>query len=536
MAAFLLALATLTANNVTFKGLLEELSHPERLANYPNPEYQSLQASSYNRESTQRDKPGWFADSDGTGFIRTEQINGKTEWVIMEHTGPGCLTKFWTPFFYYDFNNRTGPNINIYLDGSKTPVFSESYIKLVTGQGSIGAPWAAYSARAGNLYLPIPFGKSAKVTMSEKPFYFIINYRAYPQNTKVETFTRDLLTKNKKDLETAALRLKPQPITDNNYKVETIQAGKSLEIELPKGSRRISELAFKVIDAENRPETLRYTVLSAEFDGNSTIWCPIGDYFCSADSVHPFETQTRFTRKPNQMVTKWSMPYKSSAILRLTNYGSQPQMVSYRVKTEPNTWTDRTMYFHCRWRPDEIIPGTPFIDWNFVDIKGKGVYVGDAWTILNIRPNSWWGEGDEKIYVDDAWNKGFPTHFGTGTEDYYGWAGGVYPDLKDEFSAPWLSNVKVGGLDGHTQGFNIVTRTRGLDAIPFNSRFRFDMEASFGTDMREKWDLLGYSAVVFYYALPGATDNRPDSPRLAAKPIMSMDQIKREAERIKAGG
>ena len=372
--------------------------------------------------------------------------------------------------------------------------------------------------------------------MSEKPFYFIINYRAYPQNTKVETFTRDLLTKNKKDLETAALRLKPQPITDNNYKVETIQAGKSLEIELPKGSRRISELAFKVIDAENRPETLRYTVLSAEFDGNSTIWCPIGDYFCSADSVHPFETQTRFTRKPNQMVTKWSMPYKSNAKLRLTNYGSKPQMVSYRVKTEANTWTDRTMYFHCRWRPDEIIPGTPFIDWNFVDIKGKGVYVGDAWTILNIRPNSWWGEGDEKIYVDDAWNKGFPTHFGTGTEDYYGWAGGVYPDLKDEFSAPWLSNVKVGGLDGHTQGFNIVTRTRGLDAIPFNSRFRFDMEASFGTDMREKWDLLGYSAVVFYYALPGATDNRPDSPRLAAKPIMSMDQIKREAERIKAGG
>lgn len=193
------------------------------------------------------------------------------------------------------------------------------------------------------------------------------------------------------------------------------------------------------------------------------------------------------------------------------------------------------MHFYARWRPDEIIPGTPFIDWNFIDIEGEGVYVGDAWTVLNVRPNSWWGEGDEKIYVDDAWEKGFPTHFGTGTEDYYGWAGGVYPVLEDEFSAPFLANVKVGGLDGHTLGYNIVTRTRGLDAIPFKRRLRFDMEASFGTDMREKWDLLGYSAVTFFYAKPGARHNRPPMPASAAKRIMSLDELRREAARIRGG-
>ncbi len=38
--------------------------------------------------------------------------------------------------------------------------------------------------------------------------------------------------------------------------------------------------------------------------------------------------------------------------------------------------------------------------------------------------------------------------FGTGTEDYYGWAGGVVPTRTDEFSSPYLSNVRVGGLDG----------------------------------------------------------------------------------------
>ena len=32
---------------------------------------------------------------------------------------------------------------------------------------------------------------------------------------------------------------------------------------------------------------------------------------------------------------------------------------------------------------------------------------------------AWWGEGDEKIYVD---GEAFPSLFGTGTEDYFGYA------------------------------------------------------------------------------------------------------------------
>ena len=32
---------------------------------------------------------------------------------------------------------------------------------------------------------------------------------------------------------------------------------------------------------------------------------------------------------------------------------------------------------------------------------------------------AWWGEGDEKVFVD---GEKFPSHFGTGTEDYYGYA------------------------------------------------------------------------------------------------------------------
>jgi hypothetical protein len=179
------------------------------------------------------------------------------------------------------------------------------------------------------------------------------------------------------------------------------------------------------------------------------------------------------------------------------------------------------------------VPGTPFQDWNFIDLSGRGVYVGDAWTVLNLQRNTWWGEGDEKIYVDNAWKEGFPTHFGTGTEDYYGWAGGVLPTRADEFSHPFLANIRVGGLDGHTQGFNICTRTRSLDAIPFTRRLRFDMESSFGTDIRNPWDLLAYSAVTFWYAAPGVEHNRPSQPEAAARPIPSIDELRRQSDNLR---
>jgi hypothetical protein len=230
------------------------------------------------------------------------------------------------------------------------------------------------------------------------------------------------------------------------------------------------------------------------------------------------------------------MPYRKSGSISITNLFAKPLRVQTHVSTKPWKWDERSMHFFARWRPDDVVPGTPFTDWNYVDVRGRGVYVGDAWTILNIRRDSWWGEGDEKIYVDEAWDRGFPTHFGTGTEDYYGWAGGVYPVKEDEFSAPFLANVKVGGLDGHTLGYNVVTRARGLDAIPFRRRLRFDMESSLGTDMREKWNLLGYSAVTFFYAFPGAVHNRPADPELARKPIMSMEQLQRQSDAIRTGG
>lgn len=128
---------------VTFESLLREMGDCDSLARFPAPEYRQLQSSSYNRRSVSRDQPdqgtqGWFADSDGVSWIRDETVNGRREFVIMEHDGPGCITRVWTPFFYYGFNNRVGPRIRIYLDGSDTPVIDGHFIESMGVSSRIG--------------------------------------------------------------------------------------------------------------------------------------------------------------------------------------------------------------------------------------------------------------------------------------------------------------------------------------------------------------------------------------------------------------
>ena len=149
------------------------------------------------------------------------------------------------------------------------------------------------------------------------------------------------------------------------------------------------------------------------------------------------------------MVCRWVMPYRKQSEWCLENLGKQPVTVEMAVESGSYNWTDRSMYFHASWRMDDPTPGFPLFDYNLVKVEGTGLYVGDQFTVLNPE-QGWWGEGDEKVYVDDDT---FPSHFGTGTEDYYGWAGGVVPNPVDEFDEPFLSNVRV--ASPNSMGYNL---------------------------------------------------------------------------------
>jgi hypothetical protein len=521
------------AQTITLASLLEEMGSRDKLARFPSPAYKSLQASSYNRESVIKDAPGWFADSDGIGFIREEIKNGSTEWVVMEHEGPGAITKMWAPYFHWGgLDDLEGPIINIYIDGAEKPAISENYFKLITGRGSVPPPFAVKTARAGDCYLPIPFAKSCKVTFNKKSFYHLINYRGYPKGTAVRAFSYQQLwdALPLMDKIAAQLEMAYPPVYKSKIKNSgNLLPGKNLSIAVPTpGAVNSIEIRLDPGQLQQHPELLRSVILTASFDNKQTVWTPLGDFFGSANALHPFKTATRIVRANGQFICTWLMPFRSNAEIRLQNLGSVPLKVALlSVTTKAHHWNERSMYFHANWRSDEILPGNIFKDWNFIDIKGKGVFVGDTWTVLSAD-NGWWGEGDEKIYVDDAWDKKFPTHFGTGSEDYYGWAGGEAPTKDDRFSTPFLANIEVGSaINGRAgvRGFNILTRIRSLDAIPFHKRLVFDMEASPGTGARHPWDFTGYSVVTCWYGLDGSEDNRPPLPVEASKNIMHLNSL-----------
>lgn len=102
------------------------------------------------------------------------------------------------------------------------------------------------------------------------------------------------------------------------------------------------------------------------------------------------------------------------------------------------------------------------------------------------------GEGDEKIYVN---RERFPSWFGTGTEDFYGYAWST----TELFSRAYHSQTRADG-PGFSGAF-FMNRFHFLDAVPFDTDLRFDLELWHWDDV-----LVRAGSVAYYYARPGAQD------------------------------
>jgi len=512
---------------VTFTSLLQEMTDRTVVTHWPTQPYRSLQASSYNRASKTPDDPnGWFANRDCGYILRTETRGSKTESVLMEHDGPGVITRIWSPFFHGNLKNKKGEDLHIYIDGEDLPRLTVNFFDLVMGRGPVKPPFAQPTTRAGDLYLPIPFKKSCKITQGGKAFFYIINYRAYDLGTEVESFRLDMLDKNQPLLEkTGAELVNPKAFSDGKTSTltQSIPGRQHTTLTLPAGPSAVRQLEFQ-LQAADLPQALRSTVLEMHCDGQQTIWCPLGDFFSNVNARDPFNTWERDVRADGTMVCRWIMPYQTKGLLTLHNLAETPVTVALSAGVSPWKWTKDSLHFRTNWWTHEPFAPRPVFDLNFITVKGRGLHVGDTFVVLNPLW-SWWGEGDEKIYVDEDLERRFPSQFGTGTEDYYGWAGGEVPTRKDEFCTPFLALVRSGGetrdwpkgQEPYTHGYNICTRSRSLDATPFARDFQFDMEAFNMIGAPDAY--LQYALVTHWYGAPGAVDNRPPMKEAATAPV-----------------
>jgi len=517
---------------VTLETLLDEMVDRDGMARFPAPEYRLRQQSSYDRGSkTPDDSKGWFANRDRGHFIRTEINAGRKEWVLMEHDGAGAMGRTWMP------DPRITPmvlsgrrkvstelgTLRIYLDGESEPALEGPTYDLFNGTTITEYPFGHKSLSSAVSYLPIPWARGCKITMDVAPQYYIFTYRDYVEGTRVKSFTMDDLKAVRSRMQRVGDRLVNPGNALGDRAVwlgKTIKRKGEMSLALPAGPRAVRRVSVK-LGSYDDPQVTRSVVVKMAFDGQETVWCPVGDFFGTGVGLHPFKGWYRTVAKDGTLTCRWVMPYQKRATVSILNLHDQAVQARIEVAVGDWDWDERSMYFHANWRHQANIRTMPRSDWNYVTLSGRGVYVGDTLTIWNPR-EIWWGEGDAKIWVD---GESFPSIFGTGTEDYYAYSYGG--QNRRFYEHPFHAQVRVMDFDQNytkeipivrvTQGYSTETRTRAIDGMPFGQSLQVDMEIW-------HWERceVDYSVATYWYARLGTTGNVDPSPEAAKSKVRTL--------------
>jgi hypothetical protein len=513
-------LSHLYSQTVTTSTLLDDLINLERLAEVSEPYYQVLHFTSFDRSSKNKfpDEKGWYANSDGFGnepVPNFEQIleepdeNGIGKYLICDVEGPGAIVRTWTARFTGDIEVYLDSNSEPLYKGAAAPFFTEAYAALLPGEKFLFD--GSYTQFLTG-YFPIPFAKRCRIEwlgdIRNLHFYYL-QIRKYEQSTPVQTFTiKDLKDDSEKiknigeTLSDPGGNLKINSENQQSLK-STIGKGKSVKIFELNGQNSIQKISL-IINSKDITEALRQNILRITFDDHQwgQVQAPVGDFFCTAPGINPTNSLPITVSDDGYMTCRFQMPFKKSCRIYIDNYSNQDCIVEGIIEYSPYTWDDNTsMHFHAKWRIDHKITTsdkTPR-DLIFLMARGKGRYVGTSVYIMNPAeaPSShgnWWGEGDEKIYID---NSIFPTVFGTGTEDYFGYAW----SSNQIFNYSFIGQPRNDGPGN--RGYVTNYRYHVIDDFPFNNNLDFRMELLHHDSIPG----FSYGRTAYYYGIPGTFDD-----------------------------
>lgn len=491
------------AASVTVQSLLGEMNDLSRLVWPAN--YTAAQTSSYDRAS-KSPAVEWFANGDAGKYLRDEVVDGRKEHVMADLIGPGAVTRIWSA-------NPAG-RVRFYFDGETKARFEAPLGDLLRGKvPPFGDQYAYEAARGCNIYFPFPYAKSLKITVDDsgdvRGLYYHVGYRTYAPGTQVETF----------QVESAGLAAPTKPHTSLlqiRKEAKTLEKGQQSVVEL-RAQGVVREFVVQLgghsekgvwKDPGAAHNILRSLILTIETDGEITTVAPLGDFFGSAPGIVPYRSQIMDVEASGKMICRLPMPFARSMKIRVENRGSARAWVSTQAKYErvdsvpPYRLRAQWEYERGRTRPMR--------DLKFVDATGEGRFVGTFLHVENPTP-AWWGEGDEKVYVD---GEAFPSTFGTGTEDYFGYAW----CCPETFVRPYHGQPRCDGPGnfGHTG----IYRWQTFDDIPFTKSLQFDIEMWHWADVTGTWARTSY-----WYAKPGSKGNHPISVKLpieltAPKPVV----------------
>lgn len=277
----------------------------------------------------------------------------------------------------------------------------------------------------------------------------------------------------------------------------------------PKGSANHQEMLLRMYwDDNKRP----------------AVEAPVGDFFANC-----FGRRSEVISMPvivedaDSYNCFWHMPFRKSARIEIENQSDKPVgLLYYNIDwIKKDKLPEDSPYFYAQYRQE--YPAEKGKDYVLLDTKGKGHYVG---TVLAVRSRSpaWFGEGDEKIYID---GEAKPSIWGTGTEDYFLSAWGLKTTSTPYFGVPYFDQWGIVG--GHTSAY----RWHVNDPLVFNTGIKVTLE-HFGwispdenpgyksTSWNERED--DYASVAFWYQA-GEPTFTARAPHARQRTLPSLERV-----------
>lgn len=224
-----------------------------------------------------------------------------------------------------------------------------------------------------------------------------------------------------------------------------IKAGQTVTLLNIEGAGIIHRIWMTINDRS--PEMLRSLKIDMYWDGSEkpAVSAPLGDFFgIGLGRKVAFENALFADPEGRSFNCFIPMPFKSGARVTITNE-SEKNLNSLFFDIDLTTHEhlpEEVLYFHTFWNREN--PNTLGEDFEILpEVEGKGRFLGVNMGLITDEAykDSWWGEGEVKIYLDG--DNDYPTLVGTGTEDYVGTAYGQ-GEYCNRYQGSLIANTQTG--------------------------------------------------------------------------------------------
>lgn len=301
-------------------------------------------------------------------------------------------------------------------------------------------------------------------------------------------------------------------LSGGNHDSWPIGPGQTKTVFSSEGPGIITHIWFTI--AAESSDHLKETVIRVFWDGNSkpSVEVPVGDFF-GLNLGQYFIYQSAFLNCSSVKALNcyFAMPFRKSALITATNESSRRIGAFYSnidYQLVPELPSD-ALYFHAQYRqatpnqavkyPSEKDELNPLGEKNYVfaETRGRGHLMGVTLGVLQ-NSESWWGEGDDMIFVDDDTK---PLIIGTGSEDYFNGAW----DFGGRDTATAFAHLYNGapyiGIPERTGGRCCLYRWHADNPVTFTKSLKHTIEHGHANDRADN-----YFSVCYWYQSEPFTD------------------------------